>query len=402
MINVNLQALNPFRRSGEPEATKSASAAPPESPNLLERSKDFFVDTWESTRKAVDDAVGVGKDLVNQGAQKGREVVEETLWGEYKKDWGQHGDRYDNPADANYQTERSATIEARIASRSDAEAQALSKLSTVDQVRYKSLLTLIDADVPSKEAFQLMLINGRLPGEPALVGGGTVLANLAALADQKLAPGLDRAYLVSDLIQEVANPVIINQKDKNTCVATSSVMDLALRNPAEMVRLVAGLASETGKVKLAGGKTITREPKWNETLGERTQSIHLISAALMEMGNGVFAYDDVNDKNKALGIGLYEGLFHIGANRILSQIHDRKYDAIVVHRKNVDKVMSRLALETADGKRVPAGLAWGSGGHQIVVEGVKDGQVYYLNPHGNRERMPEAEFQQRLRSAHFY
>ncbi|MNR86735.1 hypothetical protein D3C72_175910 [compost metagenome] len=402
MIHVNLNSLNPFRRSSEKTPTKPNAAPKPEPQGLLERSKDFFADTWVSTKKVVDDAVKTGKNVVNKGAQKGREVVEETLWGEYKQDWGGYGDRYENPDDANAQRESTATIEKRIASRSSAEEQALGKLAPLDQTRYKSLQTLIAADPLAKEALQTMLIRGRLPGDAALVGGGTLLANLAALADQKLASGLTRESLVSDLIQEVENPVVINQKDKNTCVATSSVMDLALRNPAEMVRLVSGLASPEGKAKLAGGKTIAREPKWDQTLGERTQSAHLLSEALMELGNGLFSYDEVNDKNGALGLGLYEGLFVFGANRILSQLHDRDYDGIVVHRKNADKVMSRLAADTAAGKRVPVGLAWGDGGHQIVAEGVKDGQVYYLNPHGNRERMPEAEFKSRLRSAHFY
>jgi hypothetical protein len=408
MIHLNLTALNPFRRSSQQEpSTKAAEAPKPETQkaepkNLLDRSRDFFADTWESTKKTVDDVVDAGKDLVSTGAQKGREAVEETLWGEYKKDWGDYGDRYENPDDANTQRQSTATIEARISARSKPEAEALTTLTAVDQIRYLKLQSLIQADPLSKEALQTMLLDGRLPGDKALAGGGTLLQNLAALSEQTLAKGIERDSLVSDLIQEVENPVVINQKDKNTCVATSSVMDLALRNPAEFVRLVSGLAAPEGKVKLAGGSTITREAKWEESLGKRTQSTHMLSGALMELGNGLLAYDALEDKHMAFEKGLYEGLFVFGANKVLSELHDRKYQGLIVHRWNVDKVMTRMADDTSDGKRVPVGLAWGDGGHQVVVEGIKDGQVYFLNPHGNRERLPEAEFKERLRSVHFY
>ncbi len=408
MIHLNLTKLNPFRRSSQqdpstkPAEASKADAQKAEPKNLLERGRDFFADTWESTKKTVDDAVDAGKDLVNIGAQKGREAVEETLWGEYKKDWGDYGDRYENPDDANTQRQSTATIEARISARSKAEATTLTTLSAVDQIRYKKLQSLIQADPLSKEALQTMLLDGRLPGDKAMVGGGTLLQNLAALSEQTLAKGLVRESLVSDLIQEVENPVVINQKDKNTCVATSSVMDLALRNPAELVRLVSGLAAPEGKVKLAGGSTITRESKWEESLGNRTASTHLLSGALMELGNGLLAYDALEDKHMAFDKGLYEGLFVFGANKVLSELHDRNYKGVIVHRWNADSVMKRMADDTAAGKRVPVGLAWGDGGHQVVVEGIKDGQVYFLNPHGNRERLPEAEFKERLRSAHFY
>ncbi len=413
MINFNLNSLNPFRRSSgtEPsdakaDATKAQpSKAEPSkggSQNFWERSADFFADTWESTKKTVDDVVDAGKDLVNQGAQKGREAVEETLWGEYKKDWGEYGDRYENPEDANSQKQSTATIERRISGRAEAETQALGKLSAVDQVRYKKLQILIASDPMAREALQSLILNNRLPGAKDLAGGKTLLEQLAALSEQKLADGVERDSLVSDLIQEVENPAVINQKDKNTCVATSSVMDLALRNPAELVRLVSALASPEGKAKLAGGSTITREAAWAETLGNRTQSTHLLSGSLMELGNGLLEYDAIADKHEAFDKGLYEGLFVFGANKVLSQLHDRDYSGIIVHRWNADKTMQRMADATADGKRVPVGLAWGDGGHQIVVEAIKDGQVYYLNPHGNRERMPEADFKERMRSAHFY
>lgn len=418
MISFNLTSLNPFRRSpAEPAEKKTNASEPgprkPEPRNLWGLSATFFVDTWESTRKAVDgvvdkaldtgkDLIGAGKDLLNQGAQRGREVVEETLWGEYRKDWGGYGDRYENPDDANMQRESTATIERRMAGRASAEQKALAGLSALEQARYKKLQSLIKGDPLAAEALQGMLLDGRLPGAKAHLGGKTLLANLAALSEQNLAEGLDRASLVSDLIQEVANPVVINQKDKNTCVATSSIMDLALSNPSEMVRLVAGLASVEGKVKLAGGSTIVREPKWSETLGGRTQSTHLLSEALMELGNGILQYDAIQDKHKAFDVGLYEGLFVFGANKILSQLHDRSYKGVIVTRWNADKVMDRMAGAIAEGKRVPVGLAWGDGGHQVVVEAIRDGQVYYLNPHGNRERMPAETFKERWRSAHFY
>jgi hypothetical protein len=399
MIHFNLNALNPFRRSTQPASSEPKAPAPkPESRGIA----DFFKDTWVSTKKTVDDVADAGKELVKAGVQKGREKVEETLWGEYKKDWGGYGDRYENPDDANEQRQSTATIERRIVARAEAEGAALGKLSTVDQVRYQKLQTLIAADPMSKEALQSMLIDGRLPGAKALSGGGTLLENLAALSERTLATGIVRESLVSDLIQEVENPVIITQGDKNTCVATSSVMDLALRNPSEYVRLVTGLASSEGKVKMAGGSTLKREPEWQESLGDRTQSIHLLSGTLMEFGNGPLAYDSVSDNHEAFNKGLYQGLFIIGANRILSQLHDRNYDGLIVTRWNLDAVMKRMAEATEAGKRVPVGLAWGDGGHQVVVEGIANGQVQFLNPHGNRERLPEAEFKARLRSAHFY
>lgn len=402
MFDLNLSALNPFRRSGNPSAGKTGGGEAPgsgspvsDSPSLWERGKDFFADTWESTRKTVGQAV-------DTGVKWGREKVEETLWGEYRPNWGAHGDRYENPDDVNVQREASSVIEARIARRAADEGKALGKLSSDDQARYRKLQAMIGRDPLATEALQTMLLDGRLPGGKDLLGRGTLLTNLAALCDQALPAGMEREALVSDLIQEMENPVAISQGNKNTCVATSATIDLALRSPAEFVRLVSGLASVDGKVKTAGGAVIEREPQWKETLGDRTWSTHLLSASLIELGNHFLEYDPVRDHNQAFGKDLYAGLFHLGGNRVLENLHGRDYDAEVVTRWNLDGIMRRMAQATAQGKRVPVGLAWGDSGHQVVVEAVKDGVVQYLNPHGNREKLPEADFRARLRSAHFH
>jgi len=45
-----------------------------------------------------------------------------------------------------------------------------------------------------------------------------------------------------------------------TCAPTTLAIDLAMRNPAEYARIALGLASPEGRVTLAGGLEIQREP----------------------------------------------------------------------------------------------------------------------------------------------
>src|SRR5688572_19260256 len=89
-----------------------------------------------------------------------------------------------------------------------------------------------------------------------------MLDSLHTIATGPVARGLEsqRGYLLSSTIEGVANPERITQEARGTCTVTSMSQMLARNNPAEYARLIAGLSSPSGEVRLRNGDTIRRAP----------------------------------------------------------------------------------------------------------------------------------------------
>lgn len=238
-----------------------------------------------------------------------------------------------------------------------------------------------------------------LVGGPRAIGGGGLLTQLGEIADQHVAEGIDRSQLLSELIRETANPTCINQMGKGTCVATSVSIKLALANPAEYARLIAGLARPEGQVKLANGDTIRREHDWNDTTG-RSQSVRLLQPALMDYGNQG-EYDNTRDNSTWWGLGGRDGTPSWGRDKILEGLFDRTFDTVEVLPWERDVIFDRIARQANSGTPVSVALKWGDRGHAVLVTAVRDGRVYYTNPWGQKESVSIASFKRNLSSAAF-
>lgn len=301
-----------------------------------------------------------------------------------------------DPADANDVSDefgdRAAAANAQLARNGELETEALARLSTTERSQYLRVQRQLSADPVAKLALQALLFEGKLPG-------GALLKNLSKLTTQPLGEGIDRARLIADVVQEVATPTCINQQDKNTCVATAATIQLVLQNPAEYVRLISGLASPEATVTTLGGDVLKVEGT-PDSASRRTLSAQLLTPALMELGNGIFNYDEASDTTQYGPFGA-PGLLAFGADLVAASITGKDYTwaPAVAPLKGV--TMDAIVAQLEKGNTVLAGIDYqGRGGHELLVTGLEthDGCEYVrvINPWGREELIPRDEFQEQL------
>lgn len=315
----------------------------------------------------------------------------------------------------------------------EAEKAALAALAPADREAYQTVAKAVDAQGAWALSWQALLLDGKLPGKASSADGKTLLAQFEALAKAPLHSELKRDQLLGDLIQEVQRPDAINQDNHGSCTMTSVQIKLALENPAELVRLVTGLASPEGDVKLADGDTLKRNPGTEKPdTSYRTDSARLFQAAMMDFADGELAYD--NSMTNEAFLAKYRereglkpdakvepqdlhsdgsgGLGVEQVHRALQALSGGQFasssaldpDDPAIEKVTKDQLIQRLEDAVGRGIAVPVGMDWGSrdaygkvhGGHEVLVTGVKDGRVYYDNPWGQQESMVLERFKARV------
>ncbi|MDP2275939.1 MAG: hypothetical protein Q8N23_19615 [Archangium sp.] len=286
------------------------------------------------------------------------------------------------------------------------EGEALDKLSAKDRARYlsvkRTLLAPADGrpqgDPVAALALQTMLLEGKLTAP--------LLTNLSKLNQQELADGIDRQQLLADVVQEVAVPEAIAQRNRGTCVPTSIEIQLAQQNPAEYVRLISGLASPEGKVTTAGGDVLEREPGVIDDGTSRSMSQKLLAPALMELGNARADYDNEEDEHVGGSLDGKSGLTAAQADVLLESIYGRDFAFTNTGSADEKKAGTEFVLdELKAGRDVLVGLTWGTGGHKVLVTGTetRDGVDYVkiVNPWGRQELISVADFEADLRNVNY-
>ncbi|MEB3196804.1 MAG: hypothetical protein VKP62_06330 [Candidatus Sericytochromatia bacterium] len=308
----------------------------------------------------------------------------------------------DDPGDANdpdYSENRAAEV---AHARHAAEEQArLKTLDSASQGAYASLKAALGEAPLAKRALQALLLDGRLTGGPAAGDGGALLAQLDRLRQQPLLPGLERKALLNEVVIEAENPVRVNQHQWRTCGAATAQILLLRENPAEYVRVVAGLAAPEGRVTLLGGQSVRREADWDTTAdGGRTAASRLFQATIMELaGPRVGAWDLANydarrDLHRLGPLPVFVGLPGGGLATALQQLTGKPFQNHSFRAWGRDALWAAVKQALAEGRGpVPTALAWGEGGHFVQIDRIADGTVFYTNPWGCREAMDEAEFQ---------
>lgn len=308
---------------------------------------------------------------------------------------------------------------AQVEKNKDLENGCLSTLTADQRAQYERVAAQTKDDPHARLALQLLLLEGKLPGTKPDKEGQNLLGTLDKLSTQPMHADIDRAALVSDLVQEIALPSAINQHDKATCTVTTMQILMAQEHPAEYARIVGGLASPTGKVKLANGDEIARETGTHTDDGTaRSISSRLWQPSLMEYGNGSLDYDNANGKHS----DGHSGLYRHEVDRVADGLSGRDVNTLYVRESGnlvTDgwhslfgddnaipraEIVKRIKQSTAAGNPVPVAMAWGDrdengrthGGHEILVTRIEGERVYYKNPWGTEESMTLKEFQDRL------
>ncbi|MFP5504102.1 MAG: hypothetical protein ACLGIN_16575, partial [Candidatus Sericytochromatia bacterium] len=293
------------------------------------------------------------------------------------------------------------------------------------------------ADGAGQLALNGLLVAGRL--SPELLGA------LAGMASAPIDRSVPREALISQALVEVADPVTISQHGRGTCAATSVQILLAHESPAEYVRVLTQLASPAGEAKLPGGAVIRREPDWNAgNDGGRSTPSRLLQPAFMEFANGELDYLNEEDldldpatRRKASsgltaeqavqlldGVGLADGGFETQGLLYAADLPDATATGLdetiesardmlmvlqsgkVIDPKTQDRLMAALERQASPASPVYATVIYtlypergDVGFHAVLVTGVKDGQVNYINPWGQEERLSEGRFRTTVLSA---
>lgn len=286
------------------------------------------------------------------------------------------------------------------------EQAALATLPADQRKQYEAVAAGLDP--AARAALRRMLEEGKLPGAKDLLGGGTLLDNLATLATQPPGPGIDRKDVLSQAVRAVADPGNITQGNALTCGAATTQIMLARKNPAEYARILAGLSGAEGKVQLAGGNTITRQANWDRSdiPGGANQ---LMQTSFMSYAAG--GYDAASDTrlDSPAGTdatktgesqptthgkkGLYNGEVAFLQEGVLGQ-------AVTELEGNSDDVMKKISAQANAGKPVSVLVEGQGGGHYVQVTKVEGGKLTYVDPRDGKEHTVEAaEFQKSVRAA---
>ena len=279
-----------------------------------------------------------------------------------------------------------------VAANGEAEAAALAKLTPDQQAAYERVACQVSADPMAHQALQTLLTEGKLTGGTPSAEGRDLLGELDRMAEAPKAAGVDGDKLLQGFVREAAHPTSVNQKNRGTCVAATMHVKGLMEQPAEMARLVTGVASPEGTVKTAGGATLTRaEGTAAPDDTGRSESARLLHPALMNLGGQ--GYSNQTDKFANGGYGVPTA----GATAIASQVFNRP---VVSTEGRAQLSFKALAASANAGNSVPVATWIGNSGHEELVTGVSAAGVHVVNTqNGTEETMPQATFLARWRSA---
>lgn len=285
---------------------------------------------------------------------------------------------------------------------------------------------------PSGQTALVSLAGKRLPAQAWVA--------LGELAKAPLAQGLDRQQLLNEVAVQMDDPATVTQGTKAVCSAAAVQMRLVASSPAIYLGLVKGLASPQGSVRLAGGATLRRESDWNSADGGRALPDRLLQPALMELGNGERDYDNRRDADLLPdGRSLPPGLDGDALARVLAQVSGQSsyraltpgytpqlpaaeadaYDSLLASPEDYLAFLATPSAASASAQNamleaLQAELKLGRpavaiivarmegsrlGHHAVVVQGIAGGTVRFLNPWGQEESLPVAEFRRALLAA---
>ncbi len=255
--------------------------------------------------------------------------------------------------------------------------------------------------------------------------GRTLLQNLSTLSNQEMGPNLDRKTVFNELCKHLADPGNITQGTQGTCAPTTIQHLQATRDPAEYARIMVGLTSESGEVRMRNGEVLKRDlGSLSPDQTGRDNISRLYQSALMEYANGDSEYDNRTDEHTRPDDTTYSGLYPADSERALDALFGDRYDHMMVESHTQDgrrqaETAIRRALDA--GEQVPVGMRWGEGAHALLVIGMTESTVILRNPWGSWDQgsdgsngtppretldnqgtveMPKEEFFSRLSSVH--
>lgn len=270
------------------------------------------------------------------------------------------------------------------------------------KVRQKNM----DANA-TRDGLVQLLDSGKLQSTDK--NGDSLLSNLDRLRTQEFAEEgserLDGNTVLGDVIKQTADPGLIRQGSKGTCVPTSLEFVQARNQPAEYARVVAGLTSKEGTVELKDGTNIARDHNLVAEDGSgRSSASRVYQASMMEFANGSLDYrneEDQHFRNNWFGVsepvtnndgkpsrGLYPSQSEVLGEALFGKNFETHRGP---HRGGGEQWKQDISGALEGEKVVRVGMRWSrnpddrDGYHSLTVEKMDDKHVYLRNPWGAGE-----------------
>lgn len=313
----------------------------------------------------------------------------------------------------------------------------------------KQLANLFDMLQPgSKENLLEALQHPKLDGQSRAEMIGSLHDMLSSPRHNSIQSMDVRLELVNATLAAIAHPLSGHQSNRKTCtIITDIETRLTMQDPAEAVRLIAELTSDTGVATLASGKEMRFLPASllpdrganGERINSRSIFSRVLQSASMQYAAGYeltstgklrFEYDVENDVTiDNLGGTGYGGLFGDKLQRLSNDVFDhgstRLDSALVGNETATGKatyLMNKIHQQLLRGEPVTTEMNWSPSGsdhaqHELLVLKIEDGVVHFKNgwrrfekmapshqtydtAAGRIECMSVADYSERLRSAY--
>lgn len=239
------------------------------------------------------------------------------------------------------------------------------------------------------EAVAALRARGPAPG---------LLEELEKLASAPLAEGFHRTGLVAGVARELVDPTLIRQRSHKTCAAAVVQLWLALREPAEYVRLARALASPSGAAAFATGQALRRAAGTElDDRSGRSESCRIVQAAFMEFGNESDRYCNARDRSFRRRGPRYAGLFPDQFDGLLEAATGKEWETLEVSPVNSAEAVAAVISAASTGTLVPVTVGSGRRKHKILVDGLDGGLVKAIDPVGKRVLFRQEDFRGQLR-----
>lgn len=223
--------------------------------------------------------------------------------------------------------------------------------------------------------------------------GRSTLSYLEMVRDRGVAEGLDARVVVGEMALVLGAHKGMQQNTWNTCAATSVSYIHAEENPADYARVMAGLVSPEGTVKMADGTVLHRNA--TSLAGDNSQRLNIdriYQASIQDAFNGEAGYDSRIDQNVVVHGKPYAaaGMLPSHMAAAMSAVRGRPHRVEYFHG---DRAQTELHLKQrlATGERVILSMNWVAdlkqrSNHAVVLEAVEGDSLIIRNPWGSWEK----------------
>ena len=187
----------------------------------------------------------------------------------------------------------------------------------------------------------------------------------------QVTPVIEKRELLKQLLVELAYPLTTTQDKHGTCVAEVMSNMFFKQAPGKWTAMVIDLANRRGKFL-----TLPEDIDVEDSSRERSPVARLVQSGILNtFAAEGYTYNNRTDKyyNKqgdCAASGLYTCEAATGLTKLLG----------IDHSKIEDKAILKALLEA--GKLEFVTLDWDGDSHAVMVTEVKDGRVFFRNPHG--------------------